>query len=117
MFKYEGMKYSADTLDHTRIALGDPNNHSFLLQQCRLPNTSNSCFHVVGLPNESMNEQDCFAGRIPSAEIESHHYHLNESLLNQRSRKNQLLITETNRVMPQFVDHLLLHLASNHLTE
>ena len=117
MFKYDSIEYSADNLGHTRIALGDPNNHSFVLQQCHLPNAPTSCFHVVGLPNESMNEQYCFAGQIPPAEIESHQYYSNESLLNQRSRKNQLLITETNKIMPQFVDHLLQQIASNYLNK
>lgn len=115
MFKYDTIAYNANNLGYTRIALGDPNNHSFLLQQCSLPQASTSCFHVVTLPNESMNGQFCFAGQIPSLEIESHQYQSNESLLNRRSRNNQILITETNNVMSDFTDHLLQLLALSQL--
>jgi hypothetical protein len=115
MFKYDPISYNAQNLGYTRIALGDPNNHSFLLQQCRLKEASTSCFHIVALPNAAMNAQFCYTGKIQPSEVESHQYQANESLLHQRSRKNKILITETNNVMSQFVEHLLQCLALNYL--
>lgn len=107
MFKHDKLQYTQENLAYTRIGLADPNNHPFLIQQCRLPDISWSCFHIIKLPNNEMSKDNCFIGEIPIEDHEDHLYLHNETLLYDGSRKNKILLTKTNNLMPSFVEHAL----------
>lgn len=107
LFKYEDIKYSNDTLGYTRIGIGDPNDNSFYFQHCKLENARTSCFHVLKESNEQMMENNCYNGNVPSEEIEDHQYMLNESLVNEKSKNNRVLMSRTNNFMPNFIENVL----------
>ncbi|CAF3720196.1 unnamed protein product [Rotaria sordida] len=107
MFKHVGISYSPADLDYTRIALGDPNNNSFSFIQCRSIEISKVCFHIGRKPYPQFINNRCYSGGIQSEEFEYHQYTLDEPLLSQESKKNQILISKTNNLMPHFVDNLL----------
>jgi hypothetical protein len=101
------VQYSPVTLGYTRIGLGDPNNNSFYFQHCRLPNAPTTCFHILKERNEEMMQNNCYRGKIPLEEIEDHEYMLNEPLISEKSKKNRVLISKTNNLMPHFVENFL----------
>ncbi|CAF0930915.1 unnamed protein product [Rotaria sordida] len=107
LFKYERISYTSANLGYTRIGLGDPNNNSFFFVHCRLSETSKSCFHIVKKPNPQITNSQCYTGGIQSEELEDHQYASNKSLLYEESRKNRILISKTNNLIPHFVDNLL----------
>lgn len=49
----------------------------------------------------------CYIAGRPSETIENHAYKLNESLLYDDSRKNKILFSKTDNLMPNFVANLL----------
>jgi hypothetical protein len=59
------------------------------------------------MPNPKINESECVVGEIPPEEIEDRQYMLNEPLLFENSRKNRVLISKTNNLIPNFIDNLL----------
>lgn len=95
-----------DNLGHTRLGLGDPNDNLYDLAHCRLPGASTSCFQIW----KKSSADQCRASDIPREEVEHHPYASNESLLFAASRINQVLLSETNHVMPHFLDNLLRYL-------
>jgi hypothetical protein len=107
LFKYENVEYSPTSLGYTRIGLGDPNNNIFYFQHCKLKNAPTSCFHILKEPNEQMMQNNCYIGDISLEEIEDHKYMLNESLISEKSKNNQVLMSRTNNFMPHFIDNLI----------
>ncbi|CAF4120168.1 unnamed protein product [Rotaria sp. Silwood2] len=111
LFKYDPIKYTSAYLGYTRIGLGDPNNNSFLFAHYRLPGAPSSCFHIVKKPNPQITvHSQCYTGGIQSEDIEDHQYTLSEPLLFSKSRKNRILMSKTNNLMPHFLDNLLKYL-------
>jgi hypothetical protein len=100
LYKYANVEYSPVSLGYTRIGLGDPNNNSFIFQHC-------GCFHIFKEPNEQMMADNCYYGNISLEENQDHEYLLNESLISEKSKNNQVLMSRTNNFMPHFVDNLL----------
>jgi hypothetical protein len=108
LLKYEKIiKYSPINLGYTRIGLGDPNNNSFYFRYCRLSTAVTTCFHILKEPNEQTEQDNCYNGVTSLEEIEDHEYMLNEPLLSEKSKNNQVLMSKTNNLMPHFVDNFL----------
>ncbi len=107
IFKYENKKYTKDNLEYTRIGLGDPNNNSLSLAHCQLFGPKNTCFHIMKNSNLPITGGICASDVIPSEELEDYQYKQNEPLLYDQSRDDQVLISKTNNLMPNFVDNLL----------
>ena len=101
------MDYSLNALEYTRVGLGDPNNNSFLFQHCQLKNASTTCFHVLKEPNEALSQDHCYNGNVLLEEIEDNVNAWNESLVNEKSKNNRVLMSRTNNLMLHFLDNLL----------
>lgn len=95
---------------YTRIGLGDLNDNLFLFIHCRLPGAPTSCFHIINRSNPQVTEDQCYGGGIPLEEIENEKYMINQPLLYDRSRKNHILFSKTDYLIPDFVAHLLKYL-------
>jgi hypothetical protein len=107
IFKYEGIAYTPTNLGYTRIGLVDSNKNSLFFIHCRFQGASTSCFHIMERPSPKMMQEQCHSGEIPLEEFEDYQYMLNESLFFENSRKDRVLISKTNNLIPNFVDNLL----------
>jgi hypothetical protein len=110
IFKHEGMRYSEGALDYTRIGLCDPNNHSLTFAHCRILETGKTCFYIMKNSNLPITGDKCSANEVPSEELEDYQYMPNEPLLYDQSRDDQVLISKTNNLIPNFLDNLLKYL-------
>ena len=95
---------------YTRISLGNLNDNFASLMHCRLPGASSSCFHIMNRSNPEVSEGQCYGGGIPSEEIEEEKYMISQPLLYDSSRKNRILLSKTDHLIPDFLDHLLKYL-------
>jgi hypothetical protein len=111
IFKYEGVRYTRPNLDYTRVGLVDPNNNSLSFLHCGVPQTKKTCFYIMKNSNLPIVGDPCSANEIPSEEIEDHQYMLDQPLLFEKSRDNQVLISKTNNLMPNFVDNFLKYIS------
>lgn len=113
IFKHEFISYTKTTLGYTRIGLADPNKNPFVFLHCRSAERIHSCFHILNTKNGQQPKDQCYQGEIPSNELETHRYSSNETLLHNESRRNRVLISETNFLMPSFVENLIGMIESN----
>ena len=98
-------------MDYTRIGLGDLNDDLFSIQHCRLPGAPRSCFHIVNRSSPQFIDGQCYNGEISREEIENQTYSIEQPLLFDTSRKNRILISKTDNLLPNFLDYLLKHLS------
>ena len=98
-------------MDYTRIALGDLNDNLFSIQHCQSSGSPPTCFHIVNRSDPQLVDGQCYKGEIPREEIENQTYSIEQPLLYDPSRKNRILISKTDNLVPNFLDHLLKYLA------
>ncbi len=103
--KYVDAGYSTSQLGYTRIGLGDPYNHSFYMQYCPF-HYANSCLFIGTQVNESKSMNKCMKRPINKSEIEHHAYRLDEALMPEVFPNSRMLMSETNNLMPGFIDSL-----------
>jgi hypothetical protein len=103
-FKYVNIRLTSDNLRYTRIGLGDPNNDSFVFQLCSGSSRPDT-FHIETKTNGQPAPNGCYDRRIPLDEIDHDTYSFDEPLLSDQSRSDQVLMSETNNLMPDFVEH------------
>jgi wobble nucleotide-excising tRNase len=86
------------------MGLGDPNNNTFYFHHRQLPGASTSCFYILKEPKTANSR---YYGNIPLDEIEDHEYKWYEPLTLKKSKKNRVLLSKTDNLMPHFVDNFL----------
>ena len=103
--KYVNAGYSKSHLGYTRIGLADPYNHSFYMQYCPYY-YANSCLFIDTHVNKSQSINRCLNRPIDRSEIDNHAYGFNESLISMQFENHRMLMSETNNLMPGFIDSL-----------
>lgn len=108
LLKYLTIPQNPETLRYTRIGIGDPNNHSFIFQHCSASKSPYS-FHIEKVTNRTKIPitSSCIDRIISFDEIENHTYGLDEPITSNWSQHDRVLMTETNSVMPGFLEHYL----------
>ena len=107
MFKYLfSVRQNAQTLGYTRIAIGDPNNNSFVFRHCSTSSSSYT-FHIEKAIEQPGFVLPCIDRQIPPDEIDNHVYQFGEPLIVDWSKYNRVIITRTQNVMPSFLEHYL----------
>lgn len=110
LFKYEDTRYTRDNLAYTRIGLSDLSDDFVSIMHCQTPGKSTTCFQIVNRSNPAISDNQCHSSEIRSEEIEEEKYMINQPLLYDASRKNRILISKTDNLIPDFLDYLLKYL-------
>ena len=74
-----------------------------MFYHCRPKNAPTSCFHILKTSNKKINRHDCYFDEITLDEVDM----LDESLMTENLPNNRLLLSKTNRLMPNFVENLI----------
>ena len=97
-------------LDYTQIALGDMNDNLFTIQFCPLSELKIAVFRIVNRSHPQFIDGQCFSGKVPWEELENQQYASEQPLLYDASRKNRILLSRTDNLLPNFLDELLKYL-------